>query len=180
MNNWLICEISHSNCLVCKFFMGVVNSAWWQMQRAACYKINQVQASLLLCLKEFTQFLNDHMIIVETHWFIHTHTRLHFHVFFFCCCCFFVRRVSSGPTQVTQCHTFTATIMQACPWIVLCILLLIFKLLYVVSLHVCPSIQTAGYIYDRFHVKLCFTSTRSRWARGRFDRGSCTNTRTCI
>lgn len=89
MNNWLICEISHSNCLVCKFFMGVVNSAWWQMQRAACYKINQVQASLLLCLKEFTQFLNDHVIIVETHWFIHTHTRLHFHVFFFFLLLFF-------------------------------------------------------------------------------------------
>lgn len=53
------------------------------------------------------------------------HTRLHFNVFFV------AGRVSSGPTQVAQFHTLTEKIMQACPWIILCIPLLIFKWVHV-------------------------------------------------
>lgn len=122
---WIIdwfCKISLANCLVCKYFMGVVKSARWQMQRAACDKDHLSSGLLSFAWRNSLCAIFTHTVVEQSYGYcwdalIQIQNWLHFHMFFV------VRRLSSGPAQVAQCHTLTATIMQACPWMVLCALL---------------------------------------------------------
>lgn len=94
---WIIdwfCKISLSNCLVCKYFMGVVKSAWWQMQRASSAGDHSTAALLHLSA---WRILTVFQWLWPSCWFIHW-CELMAHL-----CFVFISRLKRPDTDCTNC-----------------------------------------------------------------------------